>query len=1033
MTLQLCLIVILVGLFGLVLVAPIHAQDVEGDPAHARQSPLDPTADRRATSAPVLNARSGEVAKLLPNVRLTPLDIAGTEVDRISLDGAWDFVHVVPPTFDGTRASIEGWKTVNAPGHFAFQGFPRMHDAEGVPVAYARTLDIPAEWSGRRVVLRFEAVDGLSRIYINGQRVGERDIACLPFEHEISDFITPGEKAELVMTVEKSLVTRWSRRELGGITRPAFLVSLPPLHLSGLHVSTTLDADHKHATLRADLRIENASNETTGPLSVRLRLITADGTSIELLKKPAPVGRLGPGTAIAIEIPTRVAHPKLWSAERPNLYQLEAELIEADQPSMIARQRFGFREVRVDGHRLLINDRAVKLRGTNHHITWPGLGESVPQEFMRRDLELIRDANLNTTRSRPTPAREYAALCDEIGMYTTVEAMISLMIYDAGPKKDYGADPAIAPGLLFHVATMIESLRSHPSIIAWGLGNECPYYDYFQTAAIALGAADSTRPTFFGSDNRLGVGIPFVDLYDDHYPRDGRSTWADPGNIVGKGWEYPDDRPNIFTEWMHVHTNNTKEIAFDRGIDDAWGYVAEAHVERMMRTPHFAGGFHFKAVPYRGVGIKMPWRGLFDDERKINDTYWHTQKAHSPVRVSDRSGKVTRGSDGQQMAEFAIENRFDFLDLSEVEFRWFHLEGVSSHANEATPSGRVGMALAPSERGLICVPWNADGVTQLEARARDGRVIDRWNLLLDGQTHAPARQATRAVSKWAVEQAESWVRVRLDDRFVDIDRTTGLIHRAGVGEAIVIDAPIGVTLLPSQFRNFRPQEKLTLVNQLTDWKANAVHMNEDAGGLTVVARGGYREADGSITTTIRRDGEIEIAYELEWKRPVERPTVVFAWGLSIPVAAGRDRLGWSRDAQWTAYPPDHVGRPIGEIEFREASMSDLDRSDFRATRFQVRELSLRGGDDDVGIEVLGSLEADGRQHVQVIPRHDDLGGSLFMPDPRDGEPTTGHRMQVYRFHCGGTEPHLTKSLIFDRFEVEPGARFGDRVRLRLVP
>jgi hypothetical protein len=1032
MTLQLCLIVLLVGLFGWVLVAPMNAQDIEGDPAHAQQTPTDPSV-QRAASAPVLKARAGVVASLLPEVRLTPRDISGNGVDRVSLDGEWDFVHAVPPGFDGTRRSIVDWKTVNSPGHFAFQGFPRMHESEGVPVAYARMLEIPADWSGRRVVLRFEAVDGLSRIYVNGKRVGERDIACLPFEHDITDFITPGEKAELVMTVEKSLVTRWSRRELGGITRSAYLLSLPPIQLSGLHVSTSLDSDHKNATLRAGLRVENATTDTSGPLSVRLRLIGSDGTSNDLLKKPAPIGRMASGSSIEFEIPARVANPALWSAERPILYQLEAELIEGDQTRMIARQRFGFREVRVDGHQLLINGRPVKLRGTNHHITWPGLGESVPSDLMRRDLELIRDANLNTTRSRPTPAHEYAALCDEIGMYTTVEAMISLMIYDAGPKKDYGADPAIAPGLLFHVATMIESLRSHPSIIAWGLGNECPYYDYFQTAAIALGAAEPTRPIFFGSDNRLGVGIPFVDLYDDHYPRDGRSTWADPGNIVGKGWDYPDDRPNIFTEWMHVHTNNTKEIAFDRGIDDAWGYVAEAHVERMMRTPHFAGGFHFKAVPYRGVGIKMPWRGLFDDERKINDTYWHTQKAHSPVRVSDRAGKMGRTSSGQTVAEFEIENRFDFLDLAEIDLVWSHHRSAWSETGEPIRTGRVEVSLPPGERGRVSVPWYADGVTRLEARTRDGRLIDRWNLQPDGGSHSPPREPSRPSSGWSVEQETTLIRVHMDDRVVEIDRATGLIHRARVGETVVIDGPIGVTLLPAQFRNFRPQEALTLVNQLSDWTAIAVETFEHAGGLTVVSRGAYMQADGLITTTIHKRGELEIAYEFEWKQQVERPTVVFAWGLSIPVAAGRDRLNWSRDAQWTAYPPDHVGRPVGQILNTADSMSDREGSDFRATRFQIRELSLRGRDDDAGIELLGSLTADERQHSQVIPRHDDLGGSISMPKPLDGEVVAGHRLQVYRFHSGGTEPHLTKSLIFDRFEVEPGVRFGDRVRLRLVP
>lgn len=1014
-------------ILALTLVSISAAQaPIEGDPAHFNPQATTAPAGSDVAIPLTGSPRAGEHATILPPVRLTPRDVhvPGLEQSRVSLDGVWQFSHSVPAGFRGEASVIEHWKPIPVPGHFALHGPERMHKDEGVPVAWMREVSVPAEWRGRRVILRFEGVDGLTRLWVNGREAGESDIACLPSEFDVTNLVLPGETNHILLTIEKSLVTRWSRRELGGITRSVYLQALPQVNLGRLHVDTQLVSGEPHyAVANVHLLVANQSAAAVPGAQVALRLVEPDGTSRPLLEKPVPLPAVAAGQSLTCTIPARVTTPRLWSAESPTLYHVEADLIVGGVAVMTARQRFGFREVAVRGHELLINGRAVKLRGTNYHITYPGSGETVAPEQIRRDIELFQQANINTLRSRPTPSIEYVELCDEMGMYTTVEAMISLMMYDAGPKKDHGADPAIAGPYRHHVATMIESMYSNPSIITWGLGNECPYYDYFQTAALGMRAADRTRPLFFGSDARLGVDVPFMDINDDHYPRDGVTTPRDPGAIVGAGWDYPKDRPNIFTEWMHVHTNNVKELLYDPGIDDYWGYVAEAHIEFMYRTPEYAGGFHFKGAPYRGIGVEFPWRGMFEEDRTPNQTFWHTKKAHSPVRVADRAGVL---NSSRTHATFAVTNRFDFTKLSDLTFSW----------RRGDAGGTVPVDVFPQQTGTLEVPFDPAAIepTTLEVTDARGRLVDRYTLTLADEK-PPVSPPSQRSARWDLAETDDAVTVSLDRHVVEVDRRTGLLRRVTAGSKPLIDGPPTLSILPAQLRKFRGQEKLTLVNQAFGWHADEVAIERRDDEVRVSAAGRYQQQRGRFITEIRRTGIVRVSYDFEWTQAVERPINCFAWGLAIPVVEQCDTLFWRRNAQWSSYPDGHIGRPVGEARPNDAPGGpnlalgpavDGVSADFRATRFFAVDGGLRDS-TGAGIRVLA-----GGRHLQAVPINGDLDGQIFVSEVH-GQRRPGYFLHVHRFHNGGTEPHLTKSLTFETLDLQPGARFADEVEFQLLP
>ena len=635
-------------------------------------------------------------------------------------------------------------------------GFDKLTQETGHAVGWTRTFAVPEPWKSAdiRVRVRFESLDGLNTVYVNGQEVGSSERVNLPSEFDITDALDKDGENEMTITQEWSLATHWSKRNLGTIARDVYLQALPTTNIARLHVDTDLADDAKTATVKAFLRIANDSGEAIADPTVRLTL-TGPGEEripIELDDRDVPLPPIAAGQMLETTIPFPADGFETWTAESPNLYHLTAELSVGGEVQMQARQRFGFREVATDADgRLLLNGEPVKFRGTNYHMSWPDVGYFGTPTQARTDLERFLDANMNVLRVRPTPMIEYVDMCDELGMYTTIEAMFTLMMYDKGPLGDRGADPSIAPGVREHMAAMLESYRSHPSVLMWGLGNECPYYDYFKVAALGMQNAGVSEPLFFGSDDRLGVGIDFMDVNDDHYPRRGVARFDDLSKIEGVGWDYPTNRPNIFTEWCHIPANNLKEILFDPGIDDYWGWYAQVHADWTYapENQHIVGGFLFLGAPERKIGSTFPWRGFFDAYRRPYDMAWHVKKSHSPVRINEPDGVLREGE-----VIVRVENRYDFRNLSDMTIRW----------QQGDRSGTLDMDLPPHATGELAVPFHVEhGVpTTLTFIDPSGRGIDAYEV---GRKHLPTEpEPELAAKELTVEESDDAVVVTVGDQ-----------------------------------------------------------------------------------------------------------------------------------------------------------------------------------------------------------------------------------------------------------------------------
>ena len=968
----------------------------------------------RADTARVADgaARSPFADATLPTVRLTPpvTRVAGLNQHKLSLDGEWFFRHDVPADFAGTVDAESQWQTLRVPGMFWLQTDLRMHKELGVPVAWARRFDVPSEWDGRRVVMRFGSLDGKSKVWVNGRVVGENDGGYLPVEFDVTDALRLGESNTVALTIEKSLLTAWQRREMGNIGRSVYLQALPDVCVTSFHVDTDLDENFKNATLFGRVAVRNDSDEDVNNATLTL---DAAGQSTT-----AQVGPLAAGVEKEIVVRLPLESPKLWHPETPNLHDATLTLSRGDDGElMAATRRFGVREVTTDGGVLKINGVPFTLKGSDFHTTYPGEGHQPSPENLRADVELLARTNHNAVRPWPTMDAAWADACDEWGVTTTIEVPILGMIYGTGPGEGgRGNDPALDAPYQELAARTVEAYWSHPSVILWGLANECPYYDYFQKAAFGIQNRDPSRPVFFGSDQRVGIAIPGTDVNDDHYPLGGYLDENVPRKIVGGDWNFPTDEPNIFSEWCHVHWNNATEQNFDPGIFDYWTHFVEAHMDYTRAVPHVAGGYLFGAMPLRGIDRHFDF-GYWDERRRPNDTAFHVYQSFSPLEIFD--ARPTDDDDGQMLL---VTNRSDTLDVSDFEV-FATLQSGARESVKLLAKGGPGWTvpvLPPTTKKVEFVDSRGVVVQSFEPRPEPHDFERSFN----GELTLEERDGTRTIR---------------GDGFAWTIKSDGTLT-ASVGDEPAVTGGPELVVRESGLVGW-PNNNGPVGNALADFTADKVEVRREGDKIVAHVGGAYDNAEGRHRLSFAADGTLDVHYDFEWTG--ENGVDALDAGVALTLPADFDTLRWNRQGEWKSYPADHIGRPVGEaprmgnvdtLDARLAARPDAPRRyndrktwpwsqdllgegdaastrDFRSTKFQVKHAALVA---ESGAGLL--IDGGGSLHAHAFPNAD---GTITF--------------QASTHHNGGTEFHLVKSVRKDVMIVQKGDRVRGWATFRLLP
>ncbi|MCJ8331789.1 MAG: hypothetical protein HRT89_18720, partial [Lentisphaeria bacterium] len=361
---------------------------------------------------------------------------------RLSLDGEWRVLKWPFPTDEETLAAPAtddaAWELIAQPGK-VFYADPEAHSRE-IPnwdrvtlthidpkdgAVLRRRVTVPADWQGKRIVLRFDAVFPAGRFYLNGHCLGEHMSGMTPVEFDVTDRINAGEEAVIAVRlirrhkfVQMDMVRH--SLEFGGLAQSAELFAVEPCHIAEDHLITVLDADLLTGMVSGTVTVANTGADATSA-SVSVELVDSVGNVVADASADATVET---GAEASLPLSLTVAKPQLWNDEYPNLYTVNILLKAGSQPAQRMSYRTGFRyfDLTPEGPRL--NGNPVKFRGVNHLTFHPEHGMYTPKEWLRQNLTMMKRCNVNMIRTHYTGPRCLSDLCDEMGIYLLQELAI---------------------------------------------------------------------------------------------------------------------------------------------------------------------------------------------------------------------------------------------------------------------------------------------------------------------------------------------------------------------------------------------------------------------------------------------------------------------------------------------------------------------------------------------------------------------------------------------------------------------------------
>jgi hypothetical protein len=859
-------------------------------------------ADGAASNALTLD--SGDLAK-----RLTP-EPANESGHRLALDGKWSFVPDPPKDFMARTQSLT-WSSINVPAHWEMEGFV----CESGLGLYQRTFTIPRGWVGRRIKFRAEAIYSHCEVFVNGRRVGSHEGGATPFELDITEAARSGANQIIILVEALSKAANFDRMtyfayfNLAGIWRPLEVFAVEPAHVSRLALATTFDQAYKDAELSVDVDVANEDSRPLQDARLKLRVLDPRGKEVALRGFSAQVS-VPPWETRSFKLKAKVAAPEQWNAETPKLYKLLAELAGQGTRASAVQERFGFRQVDVNGRVFEFNGRPIKFRGVSRLDAHPLTGRYLSDEINRRDIELMKQANFNALRVCVFPSHPYTMeLTDTQGLYVENDGPFCF-VWDAALSQDLRN----APWMVSVMSEYVERDRNRPSVAIWSICNESAFGRDFEMAHQFIRKSDPTRPCGTGQSANLEIATY-------HCPMSYQKL-ADT-----KGLPMPvinDESFGIFHGWGPLAWNMER----DPGLRDYWGTHMQELLDAARQRDNFIGTMQFSwvddnfMVPNKGIrywrdfnrpihfadGIyKLPGRGIVGDYvwgtvdgwRRPRPEWWLAKKANSPIRIEEKPLAIPPAGAAIRVP---VENLNFWKDLAEYVCQW----------QLGSRKGRLRASVAPQTKGEITLPVKgqakAGDILVLEFRDETGRLVDGYKLGF-GAHELPALpnsgQPARILEMPAGTYLQSANAIRLlgKDTELSYDRSTGQMLWCLAGrQPVILSGPtLHIMRYPGQPEAYPDP---------WSWKLSSAVCKPEKGQAVLHWDGSYG-ADFSGGFEIRMDdaGDVEMAYHFTYNGKQEFSTREI--GLELELPAEMSRLEWDRHAEWSYHPEDHIGRPHG--------------------------------------------------------------------------------------------------------------------------
>ena len=849
----------------------------------------------------------------------------------LSMEGTWKFNFVkdhqnAPKDFFRTDFDDSKWVDFPVPGLFELNGYgdpiyknigyawgttfeskpPYIGETNNYTGSYRRTFELPQGWKGQQVLLHIGSATSNVAVWVNGKYVGYSEDSKIAAEFDLTKYVKPGKNLiamQVMRWCDGSYLEDQDFWRLTGIAREVYLYARPKVHINDIDIV----ADYDYENERGILTVTGTTTAKKG-YTAFLELADSEGNIIQHGNQEQSQGLLG-WNFVQLDVAP-------WTAETPNLYTLTLRLVDKnDEVVEVVPIRVGFRHIEIKGGQLLVNGQPILIKGVDRHELDPDGGYIVSVERMIQDIKIMKQLNINAVRTShyPDDPRWYD-LCDEYGLYVTAEANVEShgMGYGEGTlakREDF------AQMHLERNEANVITLRNHPSIIVWSLGNESGYGPNFEKCYDWIKAYDKMRPVQYEQAGHWGKTDIFCPMYMDYRDSEKYSQSDSPLPLIE--CEYAHAMGNSMGGFKEYWELIRKYPKFQGG--HIWDFVDQGLRDKSKITGKEIFTFGGDYGRYPASDYNFNCNGIIAPDRRLNPHAYEVGYYYQSIWITDKG--LTDG-------KLEVYNENFFKTLDDVELVW----KVKKH------SGTVELGtVAPQQRKMITDEKLKEMLAHVKSHHPDDEILvnfefrskQKQQLIDEGQVVArqqfvvqpykfPTLDATGTINN--IEETTSYIKLTSGGTTMTVGKWSGWIDYLDIdGEPMLMDRE---SVTPEFWRATTDNDYGAWLQQRFGvWRQPQMKLTScSVSGNSVVAQFDMPDVKAKLvmTYTLTEEGEVIVREQLNATEGAEVPPM-FRYGMQLQMPKQYGKLTYygrgpienycdRKDSQFLGYYQNDVSK-----------------------------------------------------------------------------------------------------------------------------
>ncbi len=528
-------------------------------------------------------------------------------------------------------------------------------------------------------ILTFEGVDSCLYLFINGKLAGYTQVSHSFSEFNVTPYLKKGRNSIICAVLkwcDGTYLEDQDKFRLSGIFRDVYMVSRPAKRLTDYHVLAGAKGNF-------GLSVKGA-NAT----------FTLQAPSGKILLK----GKVKDGE----QFETNLERIVPWTPEKPVLYRL----IIVSEGEVFA-EKVGFRTIEVVGGVIKMNGSPIKFRGVNRHDSYPDTGYYASEKQMRKDLELMKQHNINAIRSSHYPnAPLFYKLCDEYGFYVIAEAdfechgCAEVFQNIRWTRKEgnggmalIAIDPQFRDAIADRSERLVTQHYNRPSIITWSLGNESGWGENLLNAAKLVKKLDKTRLLHYESTHALDeTPTAILDVVSKMFP-----SVQEVKRFV---MERNETRPYVLCEYCHAMGNGPGDLENYRKVFYSNERYAGGFIWEWCDHSVILGKTEDGRVMYGYGGDFGPKERHHDGNSCLDGLVAPDRTPHPGLKEAKQVYRPVRVSLGEQAGEVILKSFLAFEDAGDLYDASYE---ITDHGRKIA-EGKFDYSILPMGQQKVVIP-----------------------------------------------------------------------------------------------------------------------------------------------------------------------------------------------------------------------------------------------------------------------------------------------------------------------------------------